>query len=66
MRRNRGGSTVRSRASAAVRFTSGPWLADWGTRLAARQAIERRDTEARLRKELGRPPWPGEIDDALR
>jgi uncharacterized protein YbjT (DUF2867 family) len=37
---------------------------DWFIRLAGRQSLQRRDMEARLRRELGRPPWPGEIHDA--
>jgi hypothetical protein len=50
-------------ANLAMRFVS-VLTADAMMRLFARQAIERRDIEARLRKELGRPPWPGEIHDA--
>jgi hypothetical protein len=37
---------------------------DWVMRWMARQTIERRELEERLREELGRPPWPGEVEDA--
>jgi hypothetical protein len=37
---------------------------DWMMRWMAAAAIERRKLEERLRDELGRPPWPGEIEDA--
>src|SRR4051794_24390395 len=37
---------------------------DWMVRWMAVAAIERRKLEERLREELGRPPWPGEIEDA--
>ena len=34
-------------------------------RWAARQTIRRAEIEQRLRKELGRPPWPEELRRAL-
>jgi hypothetical protein len=37
---------------------------DWFMRLFARQTLERQQIEGRLRIQLGRPPWPGEIHDA--
>jgi hypothetical protein len=37
---------------------------DWFVRWMAIQTIERRKLDERLRAELGRPPWPGELEDA--
>ena len=38
---------------------------DWIIRAAGRGAVERHALETRLRKELGRPPWPEELERAL-
>jgi hypothetical protein len=63
-RRLEGARTPRGRAvSMGLHFT-GMQLADWMVRAFARQTIERRELEARLRTELGRPPWPGELHAA--
>jgi hypothetical protein len=37
---------------------------DWMVRAIARGTLERDELRERLRKELGRPPWPEEIDRA--
>ncbi|MEA2438840.1 MAG: hypothetical protein QOH76_264 [Thermoleophilaceae bacterium] len=37
---------------------------DWMVRAIARGTVEREELIERLRKELGRPPWPEEIDRA--
>lgn len=50
-------------ASLAMRFAF-TLAMDAMMRWIARATMERRDIEARLRKELGRPPWPGEVHDA--
>jgi hypothetical protein len=43
------------------------WLAlDAIVRGVARATLEREQVAARLRAELGRPPWPEEVDRALR
>jgi hypothetical protein len=44
--------------------TLGMLAADWIVRVVARGTLERDELRERLRKELGRPPWPEEIDRA--
>jgi hypothetical protein len=50
-------------ANLAMRFAS-VLATDGLMRGLARAALERQGIEARLREELGRPPWPGELHDA--
>jgi hypothetical protein len=59
----------RSPRALAIRFVLSTlaWLAiDAFMRGMAEAALDREKAEARLRAELGRPPWPEEIDRALR
>jgi hypothetical protein len=50
-----------------VALTTLAWLAiDAFARGIARAGLEREEVVKRLRAELGRPPWPEEVDRALR
>jgi hypothetical protein len=40
-------------------------VVDESMRWSARQTIKRAEVEQRLRQELGRPPWPEELNRAL-
>jgi hypothetical protein len=52
---------IRVGADALFRFL----VVDAFTQWSARQTINRIETEQRLRAELGRPPWPEELERAL-
>ena len=56
--------SARSRVRRFVLHFSALVGMDWIMRWMARQTIERTKLEERLRRELGRPPWPGEVEAA--